>query len=311
MKRKAFLKTAAAVIGGSLGPINSFAKSVAPTAERKPAVRFAHLTDIHVRPGIIPPAGTAKAFRDVNSRGVEFWVNGGDAIMDALDESSHDTERQWDTLLKLLKNENGLPVYHCIGNHDVWGWTAKEKQTTDRQYGKQWVLDVLQMPARHYSFDKSNWHFVVLDSIHAHADGYMAKLDNEQFEWLKEDLKSVPNDRFVCVVSHIPILSMCAALIRNRQDSSGGVSISKGRMHTDFFELKELFLKHPNVKVCLSGHIHMQDEVEYLGVTYYCNGAVSGRWWGGKFHDFPPAYAIVELFDDGSSQRTMVEYGRQ
>lgn len=312
MKRKAFLRTAAAAIGGSLLPINPFAKTVVQTADRKPAVRFAHLTDIHVKPGIIPPAGTAKAFRDVNTRDVEFWINGGDAIMDAFDKSKSDTQRQWDTLLKLLKSDNGLPVYHCLGNHDVWGWAAKGDQpAADKQYGKQWALDVLQMPGRHYSFDKNNWHFIVLDSIHRHADGYMAKLDEEQFDWLKQDLKSVPDDRFVCVVSHIPILSMCAGLVRNEPNPAGGISISKGSMHTDFFKLKELFLKHPNVKVCLSGHIHMQDEVEYLDVTYYCNGAVSGRWWGGKFHEFPPAYAVIELYDDGSSARTMVEYGKE
>jgi hypothetical protein len=79
-------------------------------------------------------------------------------------------------------------------------------------------------------------------------------------------------------------------------------------MHSDFFQLKQLFLKHPNIKVCIGGHIHLQDELEYLGVKYYCNGAVSGGWWKGPYQEFEPAYAVMELFNDGLSKRTMVNY---
>ena len=79
-------------------------------------------------------------------------------------------------------------------------------------------------------------------------------------------------------------------------------------MHTDFMQLKELFIQHPNVRLGISGHIHLQDEIEYLGVKYYNNGAVSGKWWKGNFQEFAPAYAIMELFDDGTSRRIMYEY---
>ena len=79
-------------------------------------------------------------------------------------------------------------------------------------------------------------------------------------------------------------------------------------MHTDFISLKKLFLAHPNIKICLSSHIHLQDELEYLGIKYYCNGAVCGNWWKGSFQEFAPGYAIIELFDDGTSARNMVTY---
>ena len=79
-------------------------------------------------------------------------------------------------------------------------------------------------------------------------------------------------------------------------------------MHSDFLDLKKLFAKYPNIKVCLSGHIHLQDEVDYLGIKYYCNGAISGNWWKGAFQEFNPAYAVIELFDDGTSKRTITEY---
>jgi hypothetical protein len=79
-------------------------------------------------------------------------------------------------------------------------------------------------------------------------------------------------------------------------------------MHTDFLTLKKIFLPYPNIKLCISGHIHLQDEVEYLGIKYWCNGAVSGNWWKGAFQEFEPAYAVIELFPDGSSTRTMINY---
>ena len=85
--------------------------------------------------------------------------------------------------------------------------------------------------------------------------------------------------------------------------------IKRNLMHTDFLQLKKIFLKYPNIKVCLSGHIHLQDEVHYLGIDYYCNGAVSGDWWKGPFQEFDPAYAIIELYDDGTCKRTMIKYG--
>jgi 3',5'-cyclic-AMP phosphodiesterase len=77
-------------------------------------------------------------------------------------------------------------------------------------------------------------------------------------------------------------------------------------MHTDFLSLKKLFFTNTNIKVCLSGHIHLQDELDYLGVKYYCNGAVSGNWWKGAFQEFEPAYAVFDFYDDGTFSRKMI-----
>jgi len=79
-------------------------------------------------------------------------------------------------------------------------------------------------------------------------------------------------------------------------------------MHVDFRRIKDLFTKYPNVKLSISGHIHLVDRVDYLGVSYFCNGAVSGGWWGGKYQEFSNGYAIVELFEDGSFTNQYIEY---
>ena len=253
----------------------------------------------------------AKALQHVQqlTTKADFIINGGDAIMDALEADKAKTQTQWDLFKSILQKENSLPIYHTIGNHDVWGWFIKsEKPDNDRLYGKQWVQDILEMK-RYYSFSKNNWYFIVLDSTQLNpAGGYIGKLDEGQLEWLQQELAAVPADKFICIVSHIPVLSICSGLFFDKTETNGDLLIKRNLMHTDFLVLKKIFAKYPNIRVCISGHIHLQDEVEYLGIKYYCNGAVSGNWWKGSFQEFSPAYAVMELFDDGTSKRTMIKY---
>ena len=51
------------------------------------------------------------------------------------------------------------------------------------------------------------------------------------------------------------------------------------------------------------------DVTEYLGVSYVCNGAVSGGWWGGNYQEFGPGYTIIDLFADGTFRNTYTETG--
>ena len=301
------MQNTAAVIGSSLLPSLTFAEDA-----RKKSLRFGHLTDIHVKPGAIPETGMAKAFQHVQQlkQKVEFIINGGDSIMDGLEASKEKTQTQWDLFKNILQKENSLPIYHTIGNHDVWGWFVKQdKPDNDRLYGKVWAVEMLEMKNRYYSFNKGNWHFIVLDSAQLNpAGGYIGKIDEPQLDWLQKELESVPASKFICIVSHIPILSICSGLFFNKTEANGDLKIQRNLMHTDFLALKKIFIKYPNIKLCVSGHIHLQDELEYLGIKYYCNGAVSGNWWGGSFQEFAPAYAVMELFADGSSKRTMMKY---
>lgn len=307
MRRKTFLKTSASFIGASLLPTWSLGER-----EKRKSLRVAHITDIHVKPGDTPETGMARALQHVQQLHpkVDFIINGGDSIMDSLEADQQKTETQWKLFHSILKKENKLPIYHCIGNHDVWGWFIKEnKPENDRLYGKGWVVETLKMKNRFYSFSKERWHFIVLDSTQLNpAGGYIAYLDPEQLDWLKKELAGIPKDKFICVVSHIPILSICAGLFFDKIESNGDLKIQRNLMHTDFLVLKKIFQNYSNLKLCISGHIHLQDELNYLGVKYYCNGAVSGNWWKGSFQEFAPAYAILELHDDGSFKRTILNY---
>ena len=309
MNRKSFIKNvSAAVTGAGLLPLQA-ESSIA----KKKSIRFAHLTDIHVKQGDIPETGMARAFHHVQSLSpkVEFIINGGDAIWDALEADKQKTQQQFQLYKTIRHKENSLPVHHCIGNHDVWGWFVKNDDTIkqDNLYGKHWAVEEFGIPARHYSFTKGKWKFIVLDSTQLNAaGGYIGKLDEDQFYWLEAELKSTPASQFICMVSHIPILSICAGLFFDKNEPNGDFKIQRNLMHSDFLQIKKLFIQYPNIRACISGHIHLQDELTYLGIKYYCNGAVSGNWWKGTFQEFAPAYAVMELFDDGSSKRTFYNY---
>lgn len=306
MQRRSFLQTAGALAGAFALPIPSIASEHA-----KKSFRAAFISDIHVKPGEIPEKGMAKALQHVQKQKPAFIINGGDAIMDALGADKQKTQQQFDLFKTILAKENSLPIYHTIGNHDIWGWFIKNNENiqSDKLYGKQWVVEELAMPARYYSFTKGKWKFIILDSTQLNpAGGYIAFIDPPQMEWLQQELKNTPKDTFICMVSHIPILSICAGLFFDKTETNGDLKIQRNLMHTDFFTLKKLFAQYSNIKVCLSGHIHLQDEIDYLGIKYYCNGAISGNWWNGSFQEFAPAYAMMEFFDDGSCERKMLQY---
>jgi len=241
----------------------------------------------------------------------EILFFGGDLIMDALKLEKEKVEAQWDVWAKTFSAEVKVPSKLCLGNHDVWGWAIRDAALeTESGYGKEWALQRLGLKDRHYSYDQAGWHFIVLDSIqrdYGNKHGYTARLDDAQFAWLARDLAATNPGVPVCILSHIPILSACV-FFDTDLEASGSWHIPGAWTHIDARRLKDLFGKHRNVKVCLSGHVHLADDVSYLGVRYLCNGAVSGNWWKGDYQEFGPAYALVDFYDDGSVENQLVSY---
>jgi len=279
----------------------------APLPKRR-ALRIAHLTDVHVQPVVGAAKGFARCLHHVQSLPdkPDLILNGGDAIMEAHGRSNDSVKRQWKLYNDVLSSENAFPVLNCIGNHDIW-CKAETKEAFDG--GKQWAMDELQLPKRYYSLDKNGWHIVVLDSVQPKTDGswYTAHVDEEQYDWLETDLKNTSTQTPVLIVSHVPILAACVFFDGKRFDGDNW-NVPSRWMHSDTVRLMNLFSQYANVKAALSGHIHLTDRVDYNGVTYYCNGAVSGAWWFGNYHHTPAGYAIVDLFDDGTVENRYVGY---
>ncbi len=297
-------------MGATMGVAPASAAVARPGRQR--LLRVAHLTDIHVSDIAGAAAGMASAIRHAQEQvdRPDLLLFGGDCIGDALDNPKDKVLAQWDLWEKIFAAEVKLPHAVCLGNHDILGWSRRGDLAlaADPDYGKALALRRLGLKERYFSFDRAGWHFVVLDSMQmAKTSGYVAQLDEAQFAWLERDMAATPAATPVLVLSHIPILS-AAAFLDGDLAKTGNWEVPGAWMHLDVRRIKDLFRQHANVRICLSGHLHMVDDVSYLGVRYLCNGAVSGGWWKGFYQEFGPVYALIDLYDDGSAENQLVTY---
>lgn len=291
MKRRELLKYIGLSVGAvALSGTTSIVSAAEQRDKRKKVLRIAHITDVHIRPEENAPNRFIQCLEEIKRHKVDFFLNGGDTIFaaDYGDISRERVNELWKVWSETTKTINGFEIHSCLGNHDMW-WAAPDKQ--DPMYGKGHVVKQLGIPHRYYSFDKKDWHFIILDS-----NNNGGSLDDEQRRWLENDLQAIPTGTPVICLSHYPILAACTHV--------------DGGNHTDSKYISDLFYNHKDKKIsCFSGHIHLLDNAVYNGVHYYCNGALSGFWWeagnkesAGKtyYKQTPPGYAIIDLFDDGS-----------
>jgi predicted phosphodiesterase len=304
-----------AMMGAAQTAPSPAATPAAPRVPRKVG-RFAHLTDSHIQPERGGDAGLAACLAHAQShqQKPDFIVTGGDAVMDVF-EAKEGRARQLAKLYKEVWAGNcGLPTEHCIGNHDIYGWNKKNSGTsgTEADWGKKFAMELFGITMPYRFFDRAGWRFLVLDSVQPKDQGYVAFCEDAQWEWLRSTLNATPKATPVCVVSHIPILSLAALTYgkpRPLDQRGTDQPIGASAQHTDCEALHELFKSHGGVKLCLSGHQHLLDRCETDGITYICDGAVSGAWWKGACQGVPEGYGLVDLYDDGSFQHQYVPYG--
>jgi len=303
MQRRSLFKKLGGLLLAPAIPFNGIA--AAPRND-KPVLRIAHLTDVHLYDRLGAPDHFRKCLHHVQLQEpkVDMILNGGDIVFDMNKEQLSAIDAQWKLHHTIMKSECSLPVYYTLGNHDIW-W--HENSRKEAAYGKKYSMDQLRLSLPYYSFVKAGWKFIVLDSVHLDIDDtwYIGKLGEEQMHWLEKELQSTEPSMPVCVLSHIPILTatlMVEDNVVNRWQMLGG------DMHTDVAKIVRLFYQHPNVKLCLSGHIHLKDKVVYNNVTYLCNGAVSGAWWNGNNRETAPGYGLIELFANGDFTEKYVNY---
>lgn len=310
LNRRGFLLGSAAVAAGTvLSPHVALAR-----AGRKRVLRVAHLTDAHVQPELRAAEGLSACYKHVNGlkEKPDLILFGGDQVMETFAAKRPRTQLQWDLCQKIGKTENGIPWKACIGNHDIWGWYKEKSEASGNEpdYGKKWAVQALELPNRYYSFTQAGWHFIALDSVQpgVKEGTYSAYLDEEQLEWLKKELAGVPKERPILIWSHVPIVS-AMVLLSGRKTATSEATITAGQIHTDAGALVDLLAKYPNVKACLSGHLHEVEDLRIKGVNFHCDGAVCGGWWKGPHHGFAEGYALLDLYDDGSYTNTYTTYG--
>ncbi len=320
----------AAALGGAGLLASARAADRATIAKPSRTVRFAVVNDCHLMTENSAAEGVTACLRHLMAQGdkPQAVLTLGDMVDRGMSTVEQRLATLWGVWDKAYKGECGLPAIHCVGNHDVWGWNKGKSMTRgdEPRWGKKWWQEAMGVDRTYGAYDRGRWRIIVLDSIYA-ADleikpkegdrnppkdigRYIGRLEQAQMDWLENELTSLDKTRPVMVLSHIPILSI-AAVEHDARTSSGDWMIPAGVMHIDAQDIVSLFRAHGNVRLCLSGHIHKNDRLEYDGVTYICAGAVSGSWWRGREDRCDEGYSLVDLYDDGSFGYEYVTYGWQ
>jgi len=257
------------------------------------AFRVAFLTDVHL-PATGQDERFAKALRHAEAQKPDLVIFGGDNVFCVNGVDKPTAQGLFDNWNSVLSKGLTVPYLTCVGNHDVWHSGSKD----DPLYGSAWARKAFGMKSAQQAVVKGGWKFLILDTFVAGGFG------GAQFEWLKNQLEQT-KEMPVAIVSHISILNACSFL-ENGIVKDGSWAIPGDWVTTETRTYVELFAKHPNVRLCLSGHMHQIDLVELKNVKYICGGSVGGAWWGGDYLGFPPAYVLLDLKPNGEVSHKVI-----
>ena len=174
----------------------------------------------------------------------------------------------------------GIPFFQVVGNHDLDFDAVTDEGSTEtfcKHFGP-----------RYYSFNRGQVHYIVLDDVFYHSQGYFGYLDDIQLDWLAQDLSFVEPGRPVVVFAHIPGLSTRFQRRGETQANIGQSITNRQRL----YQLLEPFQAH-----LISGHTHENEHVFEGGIHEHIHGAVCGAWWSGPicYDGTPNGYGVYEV----------------
>jgi 3',5'-cyclic AMP phosphodiesterase CpdA len=249
---------------------------------------FVFMTDIHLQPEKNAEAGFLQAIDSVNKLNPDFVITGGDLIMDALGQSYGRSDSLYKLYIETVKKFE-MPVYNTLGNHEVFGIYEKAGIPKDHpEYAKK--MFEKRIGKRYYSFNHKGWHFLILDSVEDTGESkYIGKIDQEQMDWIAEDLKSVDMATPIVVSVHIPfITSFMQVLYGSLEPNGEGLVINNSK------EVLELFTNH-NLKLVLQGHLHFIEDIFVQNTHFITGGAVSAAWWEGPYHGTEEGFMVIRV----------------
>lgn len=252
---------------------------------------FAFMTDIHVQYADRASEGFLQAINEVNKRKPDFVITGGDLIMDALGVSYERADSLY-TLYDSLSKKFDMPVYNTIGNHEVFGIYEKSGVSPDHPDYKYGMFKK-RLGDTYYSFDMQGWHFIVLNSVMETDDRhYIGMINEEQIEWIRNDLLEVDPQTPIVISTHIPFITVFTQILFGEYAPDYHGLVVENSRH-----VLNLFAGH-NLKLVLQGHLHYLEDIEVNGIHFITVGAVSARWWNGPNHDVEEGFLMVHTHGD-------------
>lgn len=251
---------------------------------------FTFITDIHVQPERNAIDGFHKAIDEINKLKPEFVITGGDLIFDALGVGYERADSLFNIYTAMTKKIKS-PVYNTIGNHDVFGWYEKSKVDRNHsQFGKK--LYENKLGKTYYSVAYKGIKIFILDSIEEVPEKgkYFGFINNEQIQWLKDELSNTDTTTLLIISTHIPLITTLSQI-------RGGSMIAneRGLVVENSKEVLDLFKRH-NLRLVLQGHLHYYEELNIMNkIKFITGGAVSGRWWNGDNQGLQEGFVKIRI----------------
>ena len=232
---------------------------------------FIFMTDIHYQ----PERGASQAFEiaidTANKLDADFVLTGGDLVYDVL-RGNFDRS---DSLFKMYKKATErlkMPIYHCIGNHELFGIYKESPEDSthpDYKYG----MFERHFGDTYYSYDHKGWHFIVLNSIDERDQRYIGIINEQEMEWLRKDLAGVDKETPIAIALHIPLVSSYKQIYPGNPSTE--VPNELWVYNRD--EVLNLF-KDYNLKLVLQGHLHWIEDINVQNKTrFITGGSIAGR----------------------------------
>ncbi|MCE7996075.1 MAG: hypothetical protein HEP71_29115 [Roseivirga sp.] len=252
INRRVFLKTSGAAL----------ALAALPSCVRQGSgkVRFGLVSDSHYadreESGIRfyrESAEKMKACVDVmNQEKVDFMIHLGD-FKDQDPEPDEQRTMQYLRDFEAIYAEFKGPRYHVLGNHDMDSLSKSQFQSMIENTG-------IDEPETFYSFDKGDYHFVVLDACfnpdgspydHDNFQWFDANVPQEQLDWLDKDLKATEKPTIVFVHQMLE-------------------DIENGKHHIkNFAKVRAILEESGKVSAVFQGHKHEERHKLINDIHYY------------------------------------------
>ena len=280
LSRRTFLRNGSLLmLGASVNWANP--NPLLAGADAAPHLRIGLVADLHYADK--PPAGSrhyretlaklAEAAQQFGADNPDFIVELGDLI-DAAD--SVETEQRYLTTINREFSAISNDRHYVLGNHCVDTLTKNE------------FLGHVEQEKSYYSFDRGDFHFVVLDScFRSDGEPYGRKnfqwtdpnIPAAEIEWLQADLKT--NDRPVIVFAH------------QRLDVSNNHGVKNNA------DVRQVLEASGKVLAVFQGHSHQNDYREIDGI-HYCTLVAMVEGSGAENNGF----SMMDLHRDGTIRLT-------